>query len=91
MPPDPNPQPTLQALLPQQQPGATVTPPQQPTPDCIVTASGDDLPGTGAHSKPLLRVGLMSVGIGAALVFGTLYWRRKTSHGQWFVGSGAGT
>jgi len=84
LPPNPNPQPTLQALLPeQQQPGMVAAPPTDPDDDCVL-ADSSDLPGTGAHSKPILRIGLMVLGVGIALVFGATYWRRHAPTGLWF-------
>jgi hypothetical protein len=81
VPPDANPQPTIQGLLPQQQPSDAVSNQQ---PDCNQVDAAA-LPGTGGHSKPILKIAASSMGIGSALVAGALYWRRKSPHALRYV------
>jgi hypothetical protein len=64
--PGPSAAPTVQALIP-----------DEPLPYCEDLA----LPYTGAGGFPMLRLGLLTVGTGSALVAGALYWRRNAPQG----------
>lgn len=64
--PNPSPAPTVRALLPES---------VDQLPYC------DDLPRTGGDSMPLLRMALLTLGLGSALLAGAFYWRRNAPRG----------
>ncbi len=65
--PNPSPAPTIQALIP-----------EAPLPYC----EDLDLPHTGAGGfSVLLRLALLTLGLGTALIAGAMYWRRHAPQG----------
>ncbi|MGQ0845343.1 MAG: hypothetical protein ACT4QF_14545 [Sporichthyaceae bacterium] len=66
--PNPSPAPTLQALIP-----------DEPLPYCEDLAL---LPHAGGNSFGLLRLALATVGLGAALLAGAVFWRRHAPRGM---------
>jgi hypothetical protein len=81
-PPNPNPAPTIHALLPQQEPQSAAAAQPSDLPFCDQVAA---LPDTGSHSRFYLRTGVLLTGAGAALVAAAVYVRRRISDPQWYL------
>ncbi|MGQ0845349.1 MAG: hypothetical protein ACT4QF_14575 [Sporichthyaceae bacterium] len=72
----PSPEPTLRALLPEDEAPATAA-----VPYCE-----EELPRTGGSSTPVLKLAVGVLAIGSALVLGAVYWRRHTYRERWYSG-----